>query len=59
MNRVKTFLRKPTVTLIMAVTRIGGLLAIVKLITVNLYFLHGYLFERELAKINREIPAVL
>jgi hypothetical protein len=43
----------------MAVTRIGGLLAIVKLITVNLYFLHGYLFERELAKINREIPAVL
>jgi hypothetical protein len=43
----------------MAVTRIGGLLAIVKLITVNLYFLHGYLFERELAKINRKIPAVL
>ncbi len=46
MNRVTTFLRHPTVTLIMAVTRIGGLMAIVKLITINLYFLHGYLFER-------------
>ena len=34
-------------------------MAIVNLITINLYFLHGYLFERQLAKLNTDMPEVL
>ena len=41
-------------TLILALSRIGGLMALVKLISINIYFLHGFLFERDLSKINKK-----
>jgi hypothetical protein len=46
-------------TFLTAISRIGGLMALVKLISINLYFLHGYLFERDLAKLNKEPVEIL
>jgi hypothetical protein len=45
----------PSLTFLQALSRIGGIIAWIKVLAMFMYLLHGFLFERRLSRLNLKL----
>ena len=49
------YTRSPSLTLLQALSRIGGVIAWIKVLSFLMYLLHGFIFERRLVRVNQHL----
>jgi heme/copper-type cytochrome/quinol oxidase subunit 1 len=52
---MRLYTRSPSLTLLQALSRIGGVIAWVKVLSFLIYLLHGFIFERRLVRVNQRL----
>jgi hypothetical protein len=52
---MRLYTRSPSLTLLQALSRIGGVIAWVKVLSFLMYLLHGFIFERRLVRVNQRL----
>jgi hypothetical protein len=58
-SRVRVFNRYPAMTLVQALSRIGGFVALIKLFSIGMYLFHWKLFEKRLASFQKSSQPII